>query len=107
MLAMLRRARRPSMANEPVATDVPITDGELSRMKSQFTSVLLKRFLARIDRDAARITELERITGPVMPCGCRAVKFTAHHNLPRFVLCRKHEMSYHVTPEYLAWMESR
>ena len=58
----------------------------------------------RIDADAKRIAELERVTGPVMPCGCRAV---AMMDSPSGVRCCKHKTEHCVSAEFIAWRNSR
>lgn len=66
----------------------------------------------RIESDAKRIAEFERVTGPMMSCGCYAVEF--EKLTFGLIRCRKssklnaeHSVAIEPTPAYLTWKESR
>lgn len=54
-----------------------------------------------------RIAELERVTGPIMACGCYAVEMYENRLVHGVFCCDRHNTNARPTPEYLAWKESR
>ncbi len=79
---------------------------ELERQRDEWTA-MHHDDLQKLDEAEERIDELERVTGPVMPCGCRAVEFDRGGGE---LFCGKHhtvDNPMPITPKYLAWREGR
>lgn len=112
------------MANEQAVDEEvrAISDAELVKIRAVLLesadgTALQRQFrwalgclLARYDADAKRIAELERVTGPVMHCGCYAVECVRDG---ASLFCRRYGLDHtaanpmEITPEYTAWKESR